>query len=66
MALVNYVSKKEIICLSEKLSTEDGYSLFRMQFEILEGLKMTGLFFKADGDERKPLVIVQHGGLGTP
>ena len=23
---------------------------------------MTGLFFRADGEEKKPLVIVQHGG----
>lgn len=50
---------------SELLSHEDGYSIYRMQFEILKGLKMTGLFFKQDG-EKKPLVIVQHGGLGTP
>ena len=52
--------------VSEKLSEEDGYSVYRMQFEILEGLKMTGLFFKADGAGALPLVIVQHGGLGTP
>jgi len=50
---------------TELLSQEDGYSIYRMQFEILKGLKMTGLFFKQNG-EKKPLVIVQHGGLGTP
>ena len=50
---------------AEMLSQEDGYCIYRMQFEILEGLKMTGLFFKLDG-EKKPLVIVQHGGQGTP
>lgn len=52
--------------VSEKLSKEDGYCVYRMQFEILEGLKMTGLLFKADGEEKKPLVVVQHGMLGTP
>lgn len=50
----------------EKLSDEDGYSIFRVRFEILKGLKMTGLFFKMAGDDKKPLVIVQHGGWGTP
>ncbi|MBQ4086695.1 MAG: hypothetical protein IJC78_00425 [Clostridia bacterium] len=45
-----------------KLSEEEGYSIYRVQFEILEGLTMTGLFFHADGDEKKPLVILQHGG----
>ena len=48
----------------EKLSKEDGYTLYRAQIEILDGLCMSGLFFKADG--KKPLVVVQHGGQGTP
>lgn len=50
----------------EKLSDEDGYSIYRMRFEILDGLKITGLFFKLDSAGKKPLVVVQHGGLGTP
>lgn len=49
-----------------KLSDEDGYTLYRMQFEIIDGLEMTGLFFELNGDEKRPLVIVQHGGRGTP
>lgn len=51
---------------SEKLSDEDGYSVWRMQLEILGGLRISGLLFKRAGEEKKPLVIVQHGGLGTP
>lgn len=50
----------------EKLAEDANCCIYRMQFEILTGLQMTGLFFKASGDEKKPLVIVQHGGLGTP
>lgn len=50
---------------SELLTEEDGYRIYRMQFEILKGLKMTGLFFECD-EENRPLVIAQHGGLGTP
>ncbi len=50
----------------EKLSEEDGYTLYRMDIEILEGVMMTGLFFKRDSDTPLPLVIMQHGGLGTP
>ncbi len=49
-----------------KLSEEDGYEIYRAQFEILNGLTMTGLFFRANGKEKKPLVILQHGGQGTP
>ena len=51
---------------AELLSREDGYCIYRMQFEILEGLNMAGLFFKADSNEPLPLVVVQHGGEGTP
>lgn len=51
---------------AEKLSDEEGYSIYRMHFEILDGLEMSGLFFEMNGVEKKPLVLVQHGGLGTP
>lgn len=51
---------------AEKLSEEEGYSIYRMHFEILDGLEMTGLFFEMHGEEKRPLVLVQHGGLGTP
>ena len=53
-------------CIVEKLSQEEGYSIYRMQFEILEGLKMTGLFFRTDTQSKRPLVITQHGGVVTP
>ncbi|MBQ4517505.1 MAG: hypothetical protein II997_02845 [Clostridia bacterium] len=48
------------------LAEEEGYEIYRMQFEFLEGLKMTGLFFKQMGEEQKPLVLALHGGRGTP
>lgn len=63
--LVNYKTDSLPKVTAEKLSEEDGYEIYRMQFEILDGLKMTGLLFKA-GEEKKPMVIVQHGGAGTP
>lgn len=64
--LVGYSCTKlpEVTC--EKLSHEDGFTLYRMQFQILECVTMTGLFFKADGNDKKPLIIAQHGGQGTP
>lgn len=48
------------------LAEEEGYEIYRIKFEILDGLNMTGLFFKQSEKEKKPLVLVQHGGLGTP
>lgn len=63
--LVGYKNDKLPTFKSQKLSDEDGYSIYRMQFEILEGLTMTGLYFKGEGENR-PLVIIQHGRLGTP
>ena len=51
---------------SELLSNEEGYAIYRMSFEILDGVKMTGLYFKINGEQKRPLVLVQHGGDGTP
>ncbi len=63
--LVDYVAECPPDAKMEKLSEEEGYTLYRVKFEILDGLYMSGLFFKSDGG-KKPLVIVQHGGSGTP
>lgn len=51
---------------AEELSEEDGYTVYRLQLEVLPGVKMAGLFFRMDGEQPKPLVLVQHGKLGTP
>ena len=51
---------------AEKLSEETEYTIYRMHFEIFDGLELTGLFFEMKGEVKKPLVLVQHGGLGTP
>jgi len=51
---------------AEKLSEEDGYTIFRLQIEVLPGVKLAGLFCRMDGDDPKPFVLVQHGKLGTP
>ena len=50
----------------ELLSKEDGYTIYRAHINTVQNLKLTGLFFKLDTDEKKPLVIVQHGGWGSP
>ena len=64
--LVDYCGSTLPSVKSEKLGVEDGYTIYRMSFEILDGILMTGLYFEMDGQEKKPLVLVQHGGLGTP
>lgn len=51
---------------SEFLAEDEYYEIYRMQFEILEDLRMGGIFFKLKKcKEPRPLVIVQHGGAGT-
>lgn len=64
--LVDYKKDGIVMPMIDKLSDEDGFSVYRMRFEILDGLYMTGLFLKADTDESRPLIIAQHGALGTP
>lgn len=57
---------KSIDVKSTKLSEEEKYTIYRIQYEMIDGITMTGLFFRVKGHEKRPLVIVQHGGLGTP
>ena len=49
-----------------KLAEEETFTIYRMQFEILAGVKLAGLYFEQKGAEKKPLVLVQHGKCGTP
>ena len=51
---------------SEWLAQEDGFDVYRLRFEILPGLKMSGLLYRVIGEGKRPLVLVQHGGHGTP
>jgi len=49
----------------EKLADDKSGSIYRISVEVLDGLYMTGLLFQKD-EKKRPLVIAQHGGLGTP
>lgn len=49
----------------EKLSEDKICTIYRISVEVLDGYSITGLLFQKD-DNRKPLVIAQHGGEGTP
>ncbi len=51
---------------SELIAKEDEYSIYRMQFDILDGIKFYGLLFRLHGNTPRPLVLAQHGRLGTP
>lgn len=64
--LVGYTDNREISASFEMLSEEENFTLYRAELEILEGVKLSGLFFKMKGEGKKPLVIVQHGKSGTP
>lgn len=51
---------------SEKLGEEGDYEISRMQIEVLHGFHLTGIFLRYMPEDNRPLVISQHGGLGTP
>ncbi len=55
--------KAEII---EELGDEGEYTLFRMKIQVMKGLWLSGLYLRLNTEERRPLVIAQHGGSGTP
>ena len=50
----------------EELGDEGEYTLLRMKIQVMEGLWLNGLYFRLNTGERRPLVIAQHGGAGTP
>ena len=51
---------------TKKLAEEEICTIYRMSFEVLEGLEMTGLFFEKDTGKKMPFIIAQHGAGGTP
>lgn len=48
------------------LGSDGQADIFRVQAEVMTGLRFGGILFRARGGRRRPLVVVQHGGLGTP
>ena len=64
--LTEYDGKNIPLLKTEKLSDEEGYCIYRVSAEVLPDFCMTGLLFKRNCDGKRPLVIVQHGGEGTP
>ena len=46
--------------------TDGEIDLYRVQVEVFEDFKYYGLLFKKNDGKRRPLVISQHGGVGTP
>ena len=51
---------------AEMIADEEDLMVFRMTLEIVEGVRVSGLYFEQRKEGGRPLVIVQHGGLGTP
>ena len=49
----------------EELGDEGEYTMLRVRIEVMEGLWLTGLYLRLNTEERRPLVIAQHGGDGT-
>lgn len=48
-----------------KLSEDKICTIYRISVEVLDGYSITGLLFQQD-EQKRPLVIAQHGGDGTP
>lgn len=53
-------------CKMSYVAQDDYGTIYRMQLEIQPQLWMYGVLFIKDMDTPRPLVIAQHGGLGTP
>lgn len=58
--------RKNFEVVSLRLSQVEGCRVERVQFTIWEGVTITGLLFRHDESTKRPFVLVQHGGSGTP
>ncbi len=52
--------------VSQRLVQEPDCIVERMQFTVWEGVVITGLLFRHEENVKRPFVLVQHGGSGTP
>lgn len=50
----------------ERVTVDDGITIYRMQIEALPGFRFYGILFVREDGIPRPLVIAQHGGDGTP
>ncbi len=46
--------------------TDGEIDLYRVQIEVFDDFKFYGLLFKKNDGKKRPLVISQHGGAGSP
>ncbi len=51
---------------SELVITEGEMNIYRLSILLPIGIKFYGMFFEHIGEKKLPLVVVQHGALGTP
>lgn len=51
---------------TELVTKEESVSIYRITIELPIGIKFYGMFFEHNDKSVLPLVITQHGGLGTP
>ena len=50
----------------EYAGTRSGCGIYRLQYALAEGIRFYGILFIHEDGSKRPLVIAQHGGLGTP
>ncbi len=54
--------------ITEDIPGAPSYEITRMQYEVFPGLPFYGILFRhrTDAEKKRPLIIAQHGGHGTP
>ncbi len=58
--------RKIISVRKEYAGMRSGCSIYRLQYELAERIRFYGILFVHEDGSKRPLVIAQHGGLGTP
>ena len=50
----------------ELITTTDSHNVYRIQLSVFHSIPFYGLYFQLKQSGKFPLIISQHGGLGTP
>lgn len=58
-------SQEHLFFRETLLSQEGECDVYRIELEVLRGLVLSGILLRHHGEQALPLILCQHGGLGT-
>ena len=64
--LNEYIDRPIPKITTEKIGNDGEIIIYRAKIQIFDELTLNGIYFTHDDAKKRPLIIAQHGGYGTP